>query len=221
MGASAHHDEHHAPPAGNGPRVLSVSSKNSKCRTVEIVRPPLGVERSFLPAIVRGLALTAKHFFKNTFRGIVKDHEVQTIEYPDVKPDYPARYRGLHRLMHREDGSVESGLVLLRIVDLAELNRSIGHATTDRLIETVAQALQAYTARVAGCFIGRLNGADFAMCLGRTSGERLPWRSNHQRSSGALPKRPATSDSWPSAAPAATMASTLSTLPAPLLTVTL
>ncbi|TXC65678.1 diguanylate cyclase [Piscinibacter aquaticus] len=71
----------------------------------------------------------------------------------------------LDAMLHREDGSAESGLVLLRILDLAELNRSIGHASTDRLIETVAQALQAYTTRVAGCFVGRLNGADFAMCL--------------------------------------------------------
>lgn len=71
----------------------------------------------------------------------------------------------LDAMLHREDGSAESGLVLLRILDLAELNRSIGHASTDRLIETVAQALQAYTARVAGCFVGRLNGSDFAMCL--------------------------------------------------------
>jgi hypothetical protein len=70
MGGNAHHD--HAP-VTSGPRVLSVS-KNAKIRTVEINRPPLGVERAFLPAIVRGLALTAKHFFKNTFRGVVNSH---------------------------------------------------------------------------------------------------------------------------------------------------
>jgi NADH-quinone oxidoreductase subunit I len=107
---SAAHDDHGhghaAAPAGDGPRVLSISEKNPKVRTVQISRPPMGMERAFLPAIVKGLGMTAKHFFKNTFRGIVKNHEVQTIEYPDVKPDYPARYRGLHRLMHREDGSV-------------------------------------------------------------------------------------------------------------------
>jgi NADH-quinone oxidoreductase subunit I len=86
--------------------VLSISSKNPKVRTVQVERPPLGAERTFLPAIAKGLVMTAKHFFKNTFRGLVKSNEMQTIEYPDVKPDYPARYRGLHRLMHRDDGSV-------------------------------------------------------------------------------------------------------------------
>ncbi|TXH53828.1 MAG: EAL domain-containing protein [Burkholderiaceae bacterium] len=71
----------------------------------------------------------------------------------------------LDAALHREDGSAESGLVLLRILDLAELNRTIGHDSADRMIATIAQALQAYTARVDGCFIGRLNGSDFAMCL--------------------------------------------------------
>lgn len=71
----------------------------------------------------------------------------------------------LDAALHREDGSAEGGLVLLRILDLAELNRSIGHDSADRMIATIAQALQAYTTRVDGCFVGRLNGSDFAMCL--------------------------------------------------------
>ncbi len=71
----------------------------------------------------------------------------------------------LDAALHREDGSAEIGLVLLRILDLAELNRAIGHESADRMIGAIAQALQAYTERVAGCFVGRLNGSDFAMCL--------------------------------------------------------
>jgi diguanylate cyclase (GGDEF)-like protein len=64
-----------------------------------------------------------------------------------------------------EDGATEAGLVLLRVIDLANVNRSLGHATTDRVIVTVAQALQAYTQRAAGVHVGRLNGSDFALCL--------------------------------------------------------
>jgi predicted signal transduction protein with EAL and GGDEF domain len=71
----------------------------------------------------------------------------------------------LGALLQREDGAVEGGLVLLRLIDLGGINRALGHATTDRMIGTVAQALQAYTGRVGGCFVGRLNGADFALCL--------------------------------------------------------
>lgn len=64
-----------------------------------------------------------------------------------------------------EDSPVEGGLVLLRVLDLAGVNRSLGHAATDRMISAVAQALQAYTQRVKGCHLGRLNGSDFALCL--------------------------------------------------------
>jgi EAL domain-containing protein (putative c-di-GMP-specific phosphodiesterase class I)/GGDEF domain-containing protein len=71
----------------------------------------------------------------------------------------------LGALLHREDGAAEGGLVLLRVLDLAEANRVLGHASTDRMLGTIAQALQAYTARVEGCFVGRLNGSDFALCL--------------------------------------------------------
>ena len=60
--------------------------------------------------------------------------------------------------LQREDGAAEGGMVLLRILDLAEVNRVLGHAATDRLITTVAQALRPYGERVKGCFIGRLNG---------------------------------------------------------------
>ncbi len=71
----------------------------------------------------------------------------------------------LGALLQREDGVVEGGLVLLRLIDLGGINRALGHAATDRMIGTVAQALQAYTGRVGGCFVGRLNGSDFALCL--------------------------------------------------------
>ncbi len=67
--------------------------------------------------------------------------------------------------LQREDGQAEGGLVLLRITDLAELNRTLGRAATDRLIVAVAHALQTYHQRVPGCRIGRLNGSDFALCL--------------------------------------------------------
>ena len=67
--------------------------------------------------------------------------------------------------LHREDGTAEGGLVLLRVLDLAGINRAIGHAGADRVITTISQALSSYTERVDGCFLGRLNGSDFALCL--------------------------------------------------------
>src|SRR5262245_14786132 len=61
--------------------------------------------QAYLPAVARGLGITMRHFFRNAF-GRRKD--VETIEYvgPEgPKPPYPERYRGLHRLTQREDGS--------------------------------------------------------------------------------------------------------------------
>ncbi len=65
-------------------------------------------DQVYLPAILTGLVTTARHFFRNTLSKDMGD--VDTIRYgePDVDPKdyYPERFRGVHRLMHRDDGSV-------------------------------------------------------------------------------------------------------------------
>ena len=71
----------------------------------------------------------------------------------------------LNASLHREDGAASGGLVLLRVLQLAEVNRVLGHADTDRLIVTVGAALQGWVERVPEAFAGRLNGADFALGL--------------------------------------------------------
>jgi len=60
-------------------------------------------EKLYIPAIVEGLKVTAKHLFDN-----VSDIKaVDVLEYPEEQPgDITERYRGLHRLTHRDDGSV-------------------------------------------------------------------------------------------------------------------
>ncbi|MEO8279610.1 MAG: EAL domain-containing protein [Ideonella sp.] len=59
----------------------------------------------------------------------------------------------------------DAGLVLLRLLDLAELNRQLGRASTDHMILAIAQGLLSYSDRVPGCQVGRLNGSDFALYL--------------------------------------------------------
>jgi diguanylate cyclase (GGDEF)-like protein len=71
----------------------------------------------------------------------------------------------LRAVLQREDGHAAGGLVLLRMMNLAEINRSLGRESTDRLIMSIAQTLQTYTLRVEGAFAGRLNGSDFALAL--------------------------------------------------------
>ena len=60
-------------------------------------------DQSYLPEIVRGLGVTIGHFIG----AIAKPKEnIFTVQYPEETVDYPHRYRGLHRLMVRDDGQV-------------------------------------------------------------------------------------------------------------------
>ncbi len=65
-------------------------------------RPDSLEQRVYLPELLKGLGVTMRHFFANLFR---RKYTV-TVQYPEEKVPYPERFRGLHRLMHREDGSV-------------------------------------------------------------------------------------------------------------------
>lgn len=70
-------------------------------------------ERSFVPELLKGLAITTKHLLKNLLYPrdanpeVVDRHgvsEVTTVQYPEEKVNYPPGYRGLHRLVPRDDG---------------------------------------------------------------------------------------------------------------------
>jgi NADH-quinone oxidoreductase subunit I len=72
-----------------------------------VSRPGSLAQQMYVPAIAQGLGVTFRHFAKNFFGNLVglrKKTDIQTIEYPEEKKPYPARHRGLHRLMLREDG---------------------------------------------------------------------------------------------------------------------
>lgn len=61
-------------------------------------------ERVYVPAIVGGLGITMRKFFRN----VISRKDTATIFYEGdgkVTQPYPARYRGMHRLTKREDGS--------------------------------------------------------------------------------------------------------------------
>lgn len=70
-------------------------------------------ERLYVPELLRGLAITTRHFLRNVFGTRDTNLEVvdrkgtslvTTVQYPEEKPIYPEGYRGLHRLVPREDG---------------------------------------------------------------------------------------------------------------------
>jgi NADH-quinone oxidoreductase subunit I len=61
-------------------------------------------EQSYVPEITKGLGVTMSRFFTNTF-GAEEDKKIATVRYPEQQREYPDRFRGIHRLTHRLDGS--------------------------------------------------------------------------------------------------------------------
>jgi NADH-quinone oxidoreductase subunit I len=117
--SAAHHDSHDET---EGPKVLATTtSKGGKTvRTVQVHRPE-PQDASYLAAGAKGFGITLKHFAKNLFLPLKKAsarakagaptaeklrNDIETVQYPEEKVTYPERFRGLHRLMLREDGAV-------------------------------------------------------------------------------------------------------------------
>jgi len=61
------------------------------------------VDSLYLPAIIGGLRLTLRHFFRNIFG----KRDVVTVQYPEQVRRVAPRYRGRHRLTVREDGFIK------------------------------------------------------------------------------------------------------------------
>ena len=75
-------------------------TKTKPKKTVTWVEEPeMGFwESTFVPAIMKGLKTTLKH---------VTDRKTVTQQYPEVKPDLPLHYRGVHRLNRDEKDRVK------------------------------------------------------------------------------------------------------------------
>ncbi len=63
-----------------------------------------------------------------------------------------------------EDGA-HGSLILLRLSQLGELNRQLGHKATDTMLAAIGALFDAQAQQGAGGFAARLNGSDFALVL--------------------------------------------------------
>ena len=63
-------------------------------------KPLTFLEKTYIPEVAKGMGVILKHFGRNWIR----DKETVTLEYPEQKATYPERFRGVHRLMLRDDG---------------------------------------------------------------------------------------------------------------------
>lgn len=92
---------------GLGPRKVTGKPVARPKRTAAV--------QGYIPEITRGLGITMTHFFKNTKEMVFGqrndpvleaiDEGINTISYPEQKRPYPERFRGVHRLTQRHDGS--------------------------------------------------------------------------------------------------------------------
>jgi EAL domain-containing protein (putative c-di-GMP-specific phosphodiesterase class I)/GGDEF domain-containing protein len=67
--------------------------------------------------------------------------------------------------LNSEEGSGDGVIYLIRVSDLAGINRLMGHRQTDALLQRLAGVLTEQSVGVPGAVLGRLNGGDFAVCL--------------------------------------------------------
>ncbi len=119
-----HSHDHEATPTTAGPKVLAVhhayADGRPRVRTVQVSRPE-PEDTTFLAATAKGLGVTLKHFARNLFLPMKKlatraepgapaeekgKNDIETVQYPEEKVTYPERFRGLHRLLKRDDGAV-------------------------------------------------------------------------------------------------------------------
>lgn len=69
----------------------------------------------------------------------------------------------LDTALHSEDAARDGSLLMLRLADLAGINRKSGRETADLVLKQTAKAMQDLLTSFPGAVAARLNGADFAL----------------------------------------------------------
>lgn len=101
----------------------------------------------------------------------------------------------LQASLNGEDAVSSGVLALIRLTDLASMNRELGHSGADRLLKEMGHALSEFASERSGCVVARLKGADFAMLLSEnTSAKTVAAQLADILSARALQQFPALTD---------------------------
>ncbi len=71
----------------------------------------------------------------------------------------------LDTALHSPDSADDGALILIRLHNLAEVNRQLGHAKTDQLLKELAKIVEAFGEEHRDAQSGRINNTDFALVL--------------------------------------------------------
>lgn len=99
------HGSHGAHGAAAAPYVSPVPVKGAKDVKVVDASELNFLERAYVGEVSRGLGITFSHMFETLGKMFRGGKDLETISYPEQKKAYPPRFRGLHRLLSREDGT--------------------------------------------------------------------------------------------------------------------
>lgn len=107
MGGSSHGHGGHGDAHGSNAHAEYVSPVPVKgAKDIKVVdnHDMTFAERAYAVEVVRGVGITFSHFL-TTFGKLLRGQAIETVEYPEQKIAYSGRFRGLHRLVPREDGT--------------------------------------------------------------------------------------------------------------------
>src|SRR5690349_11573854 len=76
---------------------------------MSVVERDSEVQKWYLPGILGGLGITAKHLLKN----LLNRKKMMTLNYPEEKYEYSARFKGNHILTVKKDGSLRCTACML------------------------------------------------------------------------------------------------------------
>ena len=78
-----------------------IRKRTSRAGVVVVPRPETLAKATWLPALAKG---PRRHDAPLLRQRRPAEQDIATVQYPEEKVKYPERFRGLHRLMLREDG---------------------------------------------------------------------------------------------------------------------
>jgi len=127
------------------------------------VKEPRAPELRRVARAMNGMVERVRRLFESQAAQV---EQLRRVAHEDGVTALPHRAHFMQRLttMLGDDGGASTGsLYLIRVADLAGLNRELGRGTADGVLRCVADVLRNWPGE--GLLAGRLNGADFALAL--------------------------------------------------------